>query len=289
MVFYAIQWGLVVAAALSSITAVSGVVNTQGTMERFFGGNFPTDALSAWNMRMLFMSLLVAYALNVVVAVWMPFSGLAYTLAVGNMIRVGFVLRYILDAEKIGLMGMAENGRMLKIICALQTVLAVAICTCTYVSSTDEDYTSYSDELAAAADGADLGAFAYFVYAFCAIGILGRIAQVVNVRTGMARFMVNGEADLPSDKGVYTINEFTFGFAAVNFLTIWSFVIALTFFAASSTPLAALLVGVCVFFMPMMMRTIIDLPALKFALPPMLFFVALICTMFGASLLELLS
>ena len=37
MVFFAIQWGLVVSAIISSITAIRGVVSTVSTMEQFFG------------------------------------------------------------------------------------------------------------------------------------------------------------------------------------------------------------------------------------------------------------
>ena len=128
MPLFAIQWGLIVACALSSVTGLSGVVNPQATLNRFFGENFPAGDIYLWNTKMQFLSLLVVYSLNLIVALYCPYAYLAYMLAAGNMIRVlWIVVNFLIDAEKLAYMGFAENGKMLKVICAIQSVLAVVI------------------------------------------------------------------------------------------------------------------------------------------------------------------
>lgn len=288
MPIFAIQYGLVVSALISSITAFSGVFKTTDTMERFFGPSFPSGGLFLWNMKMQFLSLLVCYGLNIIVAVWAPFTTLAYLLAVGNMVRVAFVLSYALDAEKIALMGMAENGKMLKVICVLQTVLAVVIAGCTYVSSTNADYVAYTSGLAATAASADFGPYTYFVYVFAGIGILGRAPQVIKPIAGMARFMAGGEDALPSDKGELTILTFAFTFTAVNFLLVWSLTLVIFAFVPTITPIATFMTAVSLIFLPMMFSTILNAADTGFGIPQLLFFLCLISIMLGSSLLTLL-
>lgn len=282
------QWGLVVSACLSSITAVRGLADGQGTMVQFFGENFPVGAIFEWNMKMQFLSLLVMYSLNIIVAAWCPIPILAYLLAAGYFIRIGFVLSFALNAEKVALMGMSENGKLLKIICVIQAVLGAVIAGCTYLSSQDDSYMAYVAGISSAAADAEFGTYLYFVYVFGAIGILGRIPQIINVRTGMARFMAKGEGGLPTDKGKMTVLEFSFGFTAVNFLLTWSFVIFMMSYIPNVAPVATFMTAIGVVFIAQMARTLTEIADLGFALPPMIFFVVLISTMFGASLLALL-
>ena len=63
---------------------------------------------------MQFLSLLVIYVLNIFVAVWTPLPVLAYMLAAGNLIRVVYVLSYAFNPEKLALMGMPADAKMLK-------------------------------------------------------------------------------------------------------------------------------------------------------------------------------
>ena len=288
IIMYAIQWGLIISALISSITGISGVANTPATLERFFGPSYPTGALFTWNFKMQFMSLLVVYSLNFFVAIWCPFTTLGYMLGAGNMVRVAYIFFvYMIDAEKMAHLGMQENGKMLKVICAIQTVLAVVIFGCTYVSSTNVEYNSFADGLAASAVSADFGAFTYFVYVFAGIGILGRIPQLINPKAGMARFMKDGEAGLPSDKGEITMLEFSVGFTAVNFLLVWTFTLSILFYTPTSVPIALFLLAISLMFIPFIASTIIGAAETGFALPPMLFFLILISTNFGAALMEL--
>ena len=284
---YAIQWGLIISALISSITGISGVANTPATLERFFGPSYPTGALFTWNFKMQFMSLLVVYSLNFFVAIWCPFTTLGYMLGAGNMVRVAYIFFvYMIDAEKMAHLGMQENGKMLKVICAIQTVLAVVIFGCTYVSSTNVEYNSFADGLAASAVSADFGAFTYFVYVFAGIGILGRIPQLINPIQGAERFMAEGKS-LPSDKGEQTMLEFAVGFTALNYITIWAFVLGLTFVVPGVTPIALFMAIVCGAFVFVMGKTIIDIDDYGFNIRPMLFFLVLISVMFGASVLAL--
>lgn len=126
------------------------------------------------------------------------------------------------------------------------------------------------------------------MYFFCAIGILGRIPQLINPIEGMKRFMAD-DKKLPSDKGELTILEFAFGFTAVNFACIWGFVLYLTFVMADLTALTIFLLVISIIFIGLMAKTIVDIGELGFAIKPMLFFLILISTMFGASLLQLLA
>jgi len=215
-----------------------------------------------------------------------PFTTLAYLLALGNLLRVAFVLSFALNPEKIALMGMAENGKLLKVICGLQIVLGGVIAGCTYLSSQDEGYLAYAADLASSEP--DFGNYLYFAYVFCGIGVLGRLPQVINVRAGMARFMANGEAGLPSDKGKMTTLEFTFGFTAVNFLLTWAFVIVMVSYAPTVVPIAGFLTLVSLIFIFVMARTILDAGELGFGVPQLLFFLVLISLMFGTSLLTLI-
>lgn len=287
MVFFAIQWGLVVSALISSITAVRGVVKTQDTMAQFFGETFPVGLIFEWNTRMQFLSLLVIYALNIFVAVWCPLPVLGYMLAGGNLVRVVYVLSYAFSPEKLALMGMPSDAKMLKIICGLQVVLGLVIAGCTYLSSQNADYVAYADGLSAAAADADFGSFTYFVYVFCGIGILSRLPSIVKPRLGMARFMARGEEGLPADKGKLTVLEFTFGFQAINFFLTWSFLLVVLYYTPTIVPVAGFLAGVCLTFMPMMGGTIIDAQEMGFGYPQLIFFLSLIGVMFGASLLTL--
>jgi len=281
---FAIQYGLVLSCVLSSITGLSGVLDTPGTAKRFFGTNYPTTAIFVWNFKMLFGSLLFVYALNVVVAVYAPLTTLAYVLACGNLIRVCFVMQYVVSAEKLALMGLTENGKMLKVIIIVQVTLAAVIAGCAYSSSSDPEYIAY----AAAITPTDLGSYSYFVYFLCAVGILGRIPQVLNPIKAAKRFMAEGRA-LPSDKGELLQMEFTFGFAAINYLQVWAFVLGLTFFVPSVTPIAGFMVLVCGINILVIAKAIVGIDELGFATPPMLFFLTLLSVIFGASVLVLLA
>lgn len=287
MVFFAIQWGLVVSAVISSITAVRGIFSTQDTMAQFFGETFPVGLIFEWNTRMQFLSLLVIYVLNIFVAVWCPLPVLGYMLAAGNLIRVVYVLSFAFSPEKLALMGMPADAKMLKIICALQTVLGLVIAGCTYLSAQNADFVAYADGLTAAAADADFGPFVYFVYVFCAIGIIGRIPQLISPKAGMARFMARGEDGLPADKGKMAVLEFTFGFQAVNFLLTWSFLLVVLYYTPTILPVAYFLAGVSFVFIFMMGRTIMDAQEMGFGFPQLIFFLTLIAFMFGASLLTL--
>ena len=286
MPLFAIQWGLIVACALSSVTGLSGVVNPQATLNRFFGENFPAGDIYLWNTKMQFLSLLVVYSLNLIVALYCPYAYLAYMLAAGNMIRVlWIVVNFLIDAEKLAYMGFAENGKMLKVICAIQSVLAVVIAVCTYVSSTNADYQAMVDALDAPDD---FGPYTYFVYFFCAVGILGRLPQVLMVKQAMGRFMKDGEAGLPTDKGQMAVLEFSFGFTAVNFLLIWIFMLAIFLAIPTVFPIALFMLILCgPIFMPQMIWTLMNLESTGFAMPPMIFFLLLLAVMFGASLMQI--
>eukprot|EP00964_Phaeocystis_antarctica_P092450 scaffold59465_cov63-Phaeocystis_antarctica.AAC.3 len=281
---FAIQYGLILSCVLSSITGLSGVLDTPGTAKRFFGTNYPTTAIFVWNFKMLFGSLLFVYALNVVVAVYAPLTTLAYVLACGNLIRVCFVMQYVVSAEKLALMGLVENGKMLKIIVVVQVTLAAVIAGCAYVSSSDPEYVAY----AGAITPTDRGSYSYFVYFFCAVGILGRIPQVLNPMKAAKRFMAEGRA-LPSDKGELLQMEFTFGFTAINYLQVWAFVLALTFFVPTMTPIAGFMTLAGGVLIAILVKTILGIDEIGFAIPPMLFFLTLISVMFGASVLTLLA
>jgi hypothetical protein len=285
MPLFAIQWGLIVTCALSSVTGLSGAINPKATIARFFGDSFPNGDLFQWNTKMQFLSLLVVYSLNIIVALSCPYANLAYMLAAGNMIRViWIVVNFLTDAEKLAYMGFKEDGKMLKIICGVQSVLAVVIVVCAYVSSTNPDYQVMIDALEAPGD---FGPYTYFVYFFCGVGILGRIPQVIMVKKAMARFMKNGEEGLPTDKGEIAVLEFSFGFTALNFLLIWSFMLAIFFATPTVFPIALFMLILCgPIFMPQMVWTLVNLDSLGFALPPMIFFLLLLAIMFGASLLQ---
>ena len=281
---FAIQYGLILSCLLSSITGLAGVLDTPGTMVRFFGPNYPTAAILMWNFKMQFGSLLSVYALNVVVAVYAPLTTLAYVLACMNLIRVGYVMQYLVSAEKMALMGFMENGKMLKVIIAVQTVLAAAIAGCAYSSSLDLEYIAY----AAAITPAPLGSYAYFVYFLCAVGILGRTPAVLNPIKVQKRFMAEGKS-LPSDKGELLQLEFVLGFIAINFLQIWAFVLGLSFVVPTVTPIAGFITVICGVFIPVMAKTILGIDELGFATLPVLFFLIIISVMFGASFLTLLA
>ena len=281
---FAIQYGLVLSCVLSSITGLSGVLDTPGTAKRFFGTNYPTTAIFVWNFKMLFGSLLFVYALNVVVAVYAPLTTLAYVLACGNLIRVCFVMQYVVSAEKLALMGLTENGKMLKVIIIVQVTLAAVIAGCAYSSSSDPEYIAY----AAAITPTDLGSYSYFVYFLCAVGILGRTPQVLNPIKAAKRLMAEGKS-LPSDKGELLQLEFVLGFTSINFLQIWAFVLGLSFVVPTVTPIAGFITVICGVFIPVMAKTILGIDELGFATLPMLFYLIIISVMFGASFLTLLA
>lgn len=178
----------------------------------------------------------------------------------------------------------SHSGR---IICGLQTALGAVIGGCTYLSAQNADFVAYADGLTAAAADADFGPFVYFVYGFCGIGILGRIPQLISPRAGMARFMARGEDGLPSDKGKMTVLEFTFGFQAVNFLLTWSFLLVVLYYTPTILPVAYFLAAVSFVFIFMMGKTVMDAAEMGFGYPQLIFFLVLIGTMFGASLLAL--
>jgi hypothetical protein len=289
---FAIQYGLILSCVLSSITGFSAVLDMPGTMKRFFGPNHPTTAIFIWNFKMQFVSLLFVYALNVVVAVYTPLTTLAYVLACMNLIRVGYVMQYVVSAEKVALLGFVENGKMLKVIIVVQTVLAAVIACCALLSSSDPEYIAYAATIIDRGDcckgfGA-LGSYAYFVYFLCAVGILGRIPQVRNPIKAAKRFMAEGKS-LPSDKGELLQIEFAFGFTAINYLQIWVFVLGLTFVVPSATPIAGFMTLVCGVGISMIVKTIIEIDEHGFAMLPMLFFLTLLSVMFGASVLALLA
>jgi hypothetical protein len=108
---YVIQWGLLVSCALSSITGIAGVFDAEGTLKKFFGESAPQGPMFKWNFRMQFLSLLIVYSLNIVVALAVPLPTLAYTLACLNLVRVAYVSQYIVNAEKLAMMGLQENVR----------------------------------------------------------------------------------------------------------------------------------------------------------------------------------
>merc|ERR1712166_128114 len=172
----------------------------------------------------------------------------------------------------------------LKVIIIVQVTLAAVIAGCAYSSSSDPEYIAY----AAAITPTDLGSYSYFVYFLCAVGILGRIPQVLNPIKAAKRFMAEGRA-LPSDNGELLQMEFTFGFAAINYLQVWAFVLGLTFFEPSVTPIAGFMTLAGGVLIAIMVKTIVSVDDLGFATPPMLFFLTLISVMFGASALTLLA
>ena len=280
---FAIQYGLLISFALSSITGISGVASTGTTMQRFFGDSYPTAPIFFWNFRMQFGSLLVVYLLNVFVALYIPLTKLAYILASMNLMRVAYVMQYVVNAEKLALMGFLENGKMLKIICIVQGVLASVIAGCAYVSSSNAEYIAFVATLTPAEE---LGPYKYFVYVLCTIGVLGRIPQLINPIQGAERFMAEGKS-LPSDKGEQTMLEFAVGFTALNYITIWAFVLGLTFVVPDVTPIALFMAIVCGTFVLFMAKTIKEIDDYGFNIRPMLFFLVLISVMFGASVLAL--
>ena len=83
---------------------------------------------------MQFLSLLVIYVLNIFVAVWTPLPVLAYMLAAGNLIRVVYVLSYAFNPEKLALMGMPADAKMLK--CDTEPACATP---CPHAHVTDRD------------------------------------------------------------------------------------------------------------------------------------------------------
>lgn len=292
---FAIQTGLLLAFAISSITAISGVFNTEATLAKFYGeGQYPSAPIFLWNFRMLFGSLLVVYSLNVVVALYCPLTKLAYMLAVGNMIRVAYIAgKFMINPEKMALLNFAEDGKMLKIICAVQTVLAVVIAGSAYVSSTDPAYVAFAANYAAEQtaaglpDNRDVGPYIYFVYGMCGVGILGRVPQLLDPVKGMQRFMAE-DRPLPSDKSEMTMLEFAFGFTAVNYILTWSFLLFIVQQITSMVPIAGFFCLVCGTFIVVLAKTLAGISDFGFAVPPMLFFFCLVSTMLGASLLTFL-
>ena len=103
---------------------------------------------------------------------------------------------------------------------------------------------------------------------------------------GAERFMAEGKS-LPSDKGEQTMLEFAVGFTALNYLTIWAFVLGLTFVVPDVTPIALFMAIVCGTFVLFMAKTIKEIDDYGFNIRPMLFFLVLISVMFGASVLAL--
>jgi len=287
---FAIQWGLIISCILSSITGISGVFNPEATMDRFFGeGLAPSGPIFSVNFRMLFASLIFLYSLNLLIAVYCPFVSLAYMLCAGNMIRVFYiVLVYMVNPEKMALLAFAEGGKMLKLICVVQTVLAIVIGVCAYISSGDADYIAYAAELAAAASDADFGPYTYFVYTICFIGMLTRLSQIFKPTDGIARLLANGKDDLPSDKGDLVRLEFAAGFYALNLVMLWVFVIAMLYLTPVLTPVVYFFTGLCGLVVVLMAYAVVNAAELRMAVLPLAIFLAIISIMFGASVLALL-
>ena len=121
---FAIQYGLLISFALSSITGISGVASTGTTMQRFFGDSYPgANLLLEFPVRLARCGYLPAER---VCRALHPLTKLAYILASMNLMRVAYVISTWSMREAV-LMGFLENGKMLKIICIVQGVLASVV------------------------------------------------------------------------------------------------------------------------------------------------------------------
>ena len=286
---YAIQWGLIISGCISSVPALQATLMPDKSIRKFM------DVLpSPPFMKLLtlmhfnqFFGLLMVYALSVFCAIFCPLVVIGYMFAVGNMVRVVYIMALIaVKGEQWETSGFSKKTVVM--ICVIQTVLGAVIAACTYASSIDPEYLEYEASLKATA-GEKFEEDKPYVYLIYAIGGLFSLTQIpgfISPATVLTQYITD-KTKMPSDpKDKYAL-EFSTGFQQFVLAMFQIFTLAILTLAPSTFVVALVWTIAGFTNIPIFIFNIVNAEDYGFDKMPMLIFMSIIAFVSGASFMTL--
>jgi len=243
---FAIQWALVICNVVSCLPAIPAFIypidseKFHDAVGRFFDGSMPLEKdqpIIKLLFRFLFYGLTGIYVLGIFAGFYAPAVWVGYAFAIGNFLRVAFIGIKYADAETWALGNFSK--KQIGLICIIQTVLGLVIAGCTFLSSTNEEYLAFAEEMADAAE-AKWGTDGFFCKLIFGAGIFFTVFQLPPVLAPAMAFkqFQPVEAKQATDKGSIAVIDFVFAFQALTILMTQALVATFVWYAPAVEGLA---------------------------------------------------
>ena len=283
---YAIQWGLIISGCISSIPALQATLMPDKSIRKFM------DVLPSPSfMKLLtlmhfnqFFGLLMVYALSIFCAIFCPLVPIGYMFAVGNMVRVVYIMALIaVKGEQWETSGFKKKTVVM--ICVIQTVLGAVIAACTYASSVDPAYLEYESSLKATA-GDKKTAYIYLVYGVSGLFAITQIPGFIAPGEVIKQYITNPKK-MPSEAADKFALEFTVGFQQLILSMMQAFIVIIAALAPSTFVIALLWTILGSTNIPIFIFNIVNAEDYGFDLMPMCVFMTIIVFTTGASFISM--